>query len=211
MRETVELAISVNGVARSLAVEPRETLAEVVRDRLGLTGTKISCDAQVCGACTLLVDGLAVSGCTFLAVDADSREVRTVEGLRRADGRLSPLQQAFIDNAAFQCGFCTPGFLLAATALLEENPRPTRDEVIHGLEGNICRCTGYDPIVTAVLAAADTLAAVDAMAAEDRGPVADGGLASASPTNAGRSASPMAADIDEGAEGTVDVGPEVAE
>ncbi len=153
MRETVDTLVTVNGQPRELTIEPRETLADVLRDRLGLTGLKVSCDAQVCGACTVLVDGLPVSGCTFLAVDADRKRVRTVEGLAE-DGRLSPLQQAFIDAAAFQCGFCTPGMLMAATALLEDEPNPTRADVIHGLEGNLCRCTGYEPIVEAVLAAA---------------------------------------------------------
>lgn len=153
MPDTIDVALTVNGTQRTLTIEPRETLAEVLRERLSLTGTKVSCDAQVCGACTVLVDGLAMSACTYLAVDADTREVRTVEGLARA-GELSPVQQAFIDHAAFQCGFCTPGFLMAATALLAENPNPTRTEVREGLEGNICRCTGYEPIVDAVLAAA---------------------------------------------------------
>jgi carbon-monoxide dehydrogenase small subunit len=152
--ELIEVSLIVNGDRRDMAIEPRETLGDVLRDRLSLTGLKVSCDAQVCGACTVLVDGLPVSGCTFLAVDADGRRVRTVEGLA-VDGRLSPLQQAFIDQAAFQCGFCTPGMLMAATALLEETPNPTRAEVIHGLEGNLCRCTGYEPIVAAVLAAAE--------------------------------------------------------
>jgi aerobic-type carbon monoxide dehydrogenase small subunit (CoxS/CutS family) len=155
MPDTVAIALAVNGSGRRLVIEPRETLADVLRDRLGLTGTKVSCDAQVCGACTVLVDGLAVSACTFLAVDADGRTVRTVEGLAD-DGRLSPLQQAFIDKAAFQCGFCTAGMLMAATALLEEDPRPTREAVVHGLEGNLCRCTGYASIIDAVLAAAGT-------------------------------------------------------
>ena len=152
MHELVTIELSVNGVARSLLIEPRETLAEVLRDRLGLTGTKVSCDAQVCGACTVLVDGLAMSACTYLAVDADGRAVRTVEGLA-TDGVLAPVQQAFVDKAAFQCGFCTSGMLMAATALLEDNPTPTREEVVRSLEGNICRCTGYVPIVEAVLAA----------------------------------------------------------
>ncbi len=152
-RRSIDLAVEVNGRPHALRIEPRETLAEVLRDRLGLTGTKVSCDAQVCGACTVLVDGLAVSACTYLAADADGRAVRTVEGLA-VDGRLTPLQQAFIDRAAFQCGFCTSGMLMAATALLEENPRPTRDEIVRGLEGNLCRCTGYAPIVEAVLQAA---------------------------------------------------------
>ena len=149
--EAVDLRLTVNRGRHRLRVEPRETLADVLRDRLGLTGTK------VCGACTVLVDDRAVSACTFLAVDADEHEVRTVEGLAPG-GRLTPLQQAFIDQAAFQCGFCTPGMLMAATALLEENPHPTREEVIRGLDGNLCRCTGYAPIVAAVLAAAEQTA-----------------------------------------------------
>jgi carbon-monoxide dehydrogenase small subunit len=151
----VRLTLTVNERDRQLTIEPNETLADVLRDRLGLVGTKVSCDAQVCGACTVLVDGLAVSACTFLAVDAGGRAVRTVEGLAQ-EGRLSALQQAFIESAAFQCGFCTPGMLMAATALLEEDPNPSREAVIEGLEGNLCRCTGYEPIVEAVLAAAAT-------------------------------------------------------
>jgi carbon-monoxide dehydrogenase small subunit len=158
VRDVLEVGLEVNGRRHELRIEPHETLADVLRDRLALTGTKISCDAQVCGACTVLVDDLAVSSCTALAVDADGRRVRTVEGLA-PDGVLSPLQQAFVDHAAFQCGFCTPGMLMAATALLEENPTPTRDDVVRGLEGNLCRCTGYEPIVDAVLAAAATAAA----------------------------------------------------
>ena len=153
MHDTVDVALDVNGSERTLRIEPRETLAEVLRERLALTGTKVSCDAQVCGACTVLVDGLAVSACTYLAVDADRREVRTVEGLA-TDGELAPIQQAFIDHAGFQCGFCTPGMLMAATALLEEDPIPTREAVVHGMEGNLCRCTGYAHIIDAVLAAA---------------------------------------------------------
>jgi aerobic carbon-monoxide dehydrogenase small subunit len=153
MPETIDVELSVNRRTRAVRIEPRETLGEVLRDRLALTGTKISCDAQVCGACTVLVDDLAVSACTYLAVDADGRDVRTVEGLGGDEG-LSPLQQAFIDHAGFQCGFCTPGMLMAATALLEEDPDPSREAVIHGLEGNLCRCTGYAQIVDAVLAAA---------------------------------------------------------
>jgi len=151
--ETVDLTLTINHRRHPLRIEPRETLGDVLRDRLGLTGTKISCDAQVCGACTVLVDDLAVSACTYLAIDADERSVRTVEGLA-TDGALSPLQQAFIDHAGFQCGFCTPGMLMAATALLEEDPDPTREAVIHALEGNLCRCTGYAQIIDAVLAAA---------------------------------------------------------
>ena len=154
MRETVAIELTVNGRPQSLTIEPRETLADVLRDRLGLTGTKVSCDAQVCGACTVLVGDRPVSACTFLAVDAEADAVRTVEGLA-TDGVLTPLQQAFIDEAAFQCGFCTPGMLMAATALLDENPSPTAAEVEAALEGNLCRCTGYAPIVAAVLRAAE--------------------------------------------------------
>jgi aerobic carbon-monoxide dehydrogenase small subunit len=154
MPEVLEVTLEVNGREQRLRIEARETLADVLRDRLALHGTKVSCDAQVCGACTVLVDGLAVSACTYLAADADGRSVRSVEGLA-TDGQLGALQQAFVDQAAFQCGFCTPGMLMAATALLEENPRPTRDEVVQALEGNLCRCTGYAPIVAAVLAAAE--------------------------------------------------------
>jgi aerobic carbon-monoxide dehydrogenase small subunit len=154
MHETIDLAFEVNGTPRTLRIEPRETLAEVLRDRLGLTGTKVSCDAQVCGACTVLVDGLAVSACTYLAFDAEGREVRTVEGLA-TDGQLDPVQQAFIDHAGFQCGFCTPGMLMAATSLLEDDAAPSREAVVHGMEGNLCRCTGYAHIIDAIVAAAD--------------------------------------------------------
>ncbi len=154
MSDTLEIAFVVNGREQALRVEPRELLADVLRLRLGLTVLKVSCDVQVCGACTVLVDGLAVSACTYLAADADGRAVTTVEGLA-LDGRLTRLQQAFIDRAAFQCGFCTPGMIMAATALLAENPRPTREDVVAGLEGNLCRCTGYVPIVDAVLDAAE--------------------------------------------------------
>jgi aerobic-type carbon monoxide dehydrogenase small subunit (CoxS/CutS family) len=152
-RPQIDVTLDVNGHAVSLAIEPRETIAYVLRERLGLTGAKISCDAQVCGACTVLVDGRSVSGCTFLAVDAHEKRVETVEGLA-TDGVLSPVQQAFIDCAAFQCGYCTAGMIMATTELLRDKPQPTRHEVVEHLEGNICRCTGYEPIVSAVLHAA---------------------------------------------------------
>lgn len=153
MPDIVQLSMTVNGRVHAIAVEPRETLAEVLRERLGLTGLKVSCDAQVCGACTVLVEGLSISACTYLAVDAEGKDVTTVEGLATGN-QLAPLQQAFIDAAAFQCGFCTPGMLMAATALLAENPAPTRAEVVAGIDGNICRCTGYVPIIDAILRAA---------------------------------------------------------
>jgi aerobic carbon-monoxide dehydrogenase small subunit len=142
----------VNGRPVDLAVPPHALLLDVLRDALGLTGAKRSCDSQVCGACTVLVDGLAVSACTYLAVEADGRSVLTVEGL--ADGEsLHPLQRAFIDCGAVQCGFCTAGMLLTARALLDDNATPTREDVLHELRGSLCRCTGYRKVVDAVLAA----------------------------------------------------------
>jgi CO/xanthine dehydrogenase Mo-binding subunit/aerobic-type carbon monoxide dehydrogenase small subunit (CoxS/CutS family) len=146
----------VNGQSVRATMNSRAVLADLLRDRLGLTGTKVSCGVQVCGACTVLMDGAPVSSCSVLAADADRAEVTTVEGLAGPAG-LHPLQQAFIDHWALQCGFCTPGFLMAATALLAENPEPTREQVQHALEGNICRCTGYLPIIDAVLDAAARL------------------------------------------------------
>ena len=146
----------VNGQPHELWVEPRETLLDVLRNRLGLTGTKRSCDVQVCGACTVLVDGMAVSSCTYLAYEARGKDVLTIEGLAEGD-RLHPLQQAFIDHAALQCGYCTPGMILAAKALLDENPDPTVEQVKHYMRGNICRCTGYKKILEAILDAAARL------------------------------------------------------
>jgi aerobic-type carbon monoxide dehydrogenase small subunit (CoxS/CutS family) len=143
------ITLTVNGVEVTRVVEPRTLLADFVRDDLGLTGTKVSCRLQVCGACTVLVDDLPVSACTYLAVDADGADVRTVEGL--SDGEnLHPLQEAFVEKFALQCGFCTPGFLMMSKALATENPTADRAEIIEHLEGNICRCTGYRPIVEAV-------------------------------------------------------------
>jgi aerobic-type carbon monoxide dehydrogenase small subunit (CoxS/CutS family) len=156
MSDTIALELDLNRRRIQLDIQPNETLADVLRNRLALTGTKVSCDAQVCGTCTVLLDGLAVSSCTLLAADADGRRITTVEGLAdpEVDGPLSRLQRAFIDRAAFQCGYCTPGFLMSATALLAEIRHPTRQQVIEYLDGNICRCTGYDAIVEAVLDAA---------------------------------------------------------
>ena len=148
-----DICLTVNGEARALTVPAHALLLDVLRDRLGLKGAKRSCDVQVCGACTVLVDGAPVSACTYLAVEADGREVLTVEGLG-SEAALDPLQQAFVDHGAVQCGFCTPGMLMAATALLAEDPAPTRAAVIEHLRGNLCRCTGYGKIVDAVLAGA---------------------------------------------------------
>ena len=146
----MNLSFLLNGKAQELDCEPQETLAEVLRNRLNLNGTKISCEVQVCGACTVLVDGVPVSACTFLAYETRGKNVITIEGLEKPDGTLHPLQQAFIDEFAFQCGYCTPGMIMSAKALLDENPKPTRDEICHAIEGNLCRCTGYSHIVDAI-------------------------------------------------------------
>jgi carbon-monoxide dehydrogenase small subunit len=136
-------------------VEARLTLADFLRERCGLTGTHLGCEHGVCGACTVLLDGDAVRACLVFAVQADGREVTTVEGLSAADGSLSPLQVAFRENHGLQCGFCTPGFIVSATALLRDNPHPTDEQIRQGLSGNLCRCTGYQGIIAAVRAAAD--------------------------------------------------------
>lgn len=146
------IRLVVNGRSLELAVAPHALLLDVLRDQLDLKGAKRSCDTQVCGACTVLVDGLAVSACTYLAVEADGRTVLTVEGLADGD-RLHPIQQAFVDYGAVQCGFCTSGMLLTAKALLDEEPAPSRDAVLHHLRGSLCRCTGYRKIIDAILAA----------------------------------------------------------
>ncbi|MGE5819546.1 MAG: (2Fe-2S)-binding protein [Deltaproteobacteria bacterium] len=156
--KTVALKFLLNGKPVEVACEVEETLAEVLRNQLNLTGTKVSCEVEVCGACTVLIDGLPVSSCTTLAYEARGKQVTTIEGLERSDGTLHPIQQAFIDEFAFQCGFCTPGMIMSAKALLDENPKPSRNEIIHHMDGNICRCTGYVPIVTAIQRAAEAMA-----------------------------------------------------
>lgn len=152
------LRMTVNGQQTEQRIQPAETLAEVLRERLHLTGAKISCDMQVCGACTVLVDGLPVSACTYLAYEARNRDVLTIEGLAEHDGPLHPLQQAFIDENGFQCGFCTPGMILAAKSLLDRNPDASEAEIVAYMEGNLCRCTGYRPIVHAIQVAQRVLA-----------------------------------------------------
>ncbi len=150
---TLELHMRVNGRAVALEIEPRELLIDVLRNRLGLTGTKKSCDVEVCGACTVLVDGKTVSSCTYLAFECEGRDVQTIEGL--ADGEtLHPIQQAFVDHQGLQCGFCTPGMIMATKALLDENPDPSAPEIKAYMRGNICRCTGYHAIVTSIQHAA---------------------------------------------------------
>jgi carbon-monoxide dehydrogenase small subunit len=147
------IAITVNGVRREEEVEPRELLVYFLRDRLGLTGTVVGCDTSSCGSCTVHVDGESVKSCTMLAVQADGLAVTTIEGIAE-NGALHPMQQAFHEHHALQCGYCTPGMVMAAISLLAEHPRPTEAEIRHGLEGNLCRCTGYHNIVKAVQAAA---------------------------------------------------------
>ena len=154
MSRTVPVRLSVNGVEHNLEVEPRLLLAHALRDHLDLTGTHIGCDTSNCGACTVHIDGRAVKSCTVLAVQADGAEVTTIEGLGSED-HLHPVQEAFWNDHGLQCGYCTPGMIMSAAALLADNPNPTEDEVRHALDGNLCRCTGYHNIVKAVLAAAE--------------------------------------------------------
>lgn len=154
MKSKVIVATTINGDDVEFLCEPRQSLLEVLRDVLGLTGAKEGCNNGNCGACNVLLDGVLVNSCLVLGVEAEGRTIETVEGLA-VGGELHPLQQKFLEHAALQCGICTPGFLLAAKALLDHNPDPTEGEVRHWLAGNLCRCTGYDKIVRAVLDAAD--------------------------------------------------------
>jgi len=153
----VRIAFELNGKATSLDIEPRETLAEVLRARCRLTGVKLSCESQVCGTCTVLVDDLPVSACTYLAYEVRDRRVTTIEGLADGAGRLHPLQQAFLDEFAFQCGFCTPGMILAAKSLLDQNKHVSDEEIIAYMSGNLCRCTGYLGILKAIRQASTEL------------------------------------------------------
>ena len=154
----MRINVTVNGVQHEDEVEPRLLLVHYVRETLGLTGTNIGCDTSSCGACTLHVSGESVKSCTMLAVQADGADITTIEGLA-TNGELHPMQEAFRQNHGLQCGYCTPGMVMAAVSLLQENPSPTESEVRYGLEGNLCRCTGYHNIVKAVLAAAETAGA----------------------------------------------------
>ena len=149
----VPVRVTVNGREHELEVEPRLLLVHLLRDRLGLTGTHVGCDTSNCGACTVLIDGESAKSCTVLAAQADGAEIKTIEGM--ADGeKLHPLQEAFWNDHGLQCGYCTPGMIMAAADLLARNPNPSEEEVRHGLEGNLCRCTGYHNIVEAVKSAA---------------------------------------------------------
>ena len=153
----VEIVLNVNKINYKVAVEPQRTLVEVLRDTLGLTGTKKSCNEGECGACTVLMDGKPAASCLVLALDAQGKEITTIEGLSEGE-KLHPVQEAFVKHAAIQCGFCTPGMVLSAKALLDENPNPTATEVRKGISGNLCRCTGYQQIVDAILAASQAMA-----------------------------------------------------
>jgi carbon-monoxide dehydrogenase small subunit len=150
----VQIQLKVNGLVYQKEVEPRRTLLELIREDLELTGTKEGCGLGECGTCTVLLDGKPIKSCITLAVQANGREVTTIEGIEKPDGTLHPIQQAFIDHGAIQCGFCTPGMVLSAKALLAENPKPTEMEVKQAIAGNLCRCTGYQKIVEAILSAA---------------------------------------------------------
>lgn len=150
----VQIQLKVNGLSYKKEIEPRRTLLELIREDLELTGTKEGCGLGECGTCTVLLDGKPIKSCITLAVQANGREVTTIEGVESPDGTLHPIQQAFIDHGAIQCGFCTPGMVLSAKALLEEKPKPTEIEVKKAIAGNLCRCTGYQKIVEAILSAA---------------------------------------------------------
>jgi aerobic carbon-monoxide dehydrogenase small subunit len=158
MSEPVSVRLNVNGVEHNLKVEPRLLLVHALRDELGLSGTHVGCDTSNCGACTVHLDGQPVKSCTVLAVQADGAEVTTIEGMGSEDD-LHALQEAFWNDHGLQCGYCTPGMIMAAAGLLSENPDPTEEQVRHALEGNLCRCTGYHNIVRAVLDAAKTKSA----------------------------------------------------
>jgi carbon-monoxide dehydrogenase small subunit len=148
-----QVSITVNGAEHILELEPRELLVYVLRERLALTGTNVGCDTSSCGACTVLLDGESVKSCTLLGVQVDGHEITTIEGLA-TNGTMHPVQEAFHEQHGLQCGYCTPGFVMAAVSLLEETPKPTEEEIRHALEGNLCRCTGYHNIVRAVQTAA---------------------------------------------------------
>ncbi len=152
----MQIQLSVNGKSYERDVEPRRLLVHFLREDLGLTGTNIGCDTSQCGSCTVLMNGLAVKSCTVLAVQANGAEIATVEGLA-VDGKLHPLQEAFWEHHGLQCGYCTPGMLMTATDLLHHHAEPTEEQIRHGLEGNLCRCTGYQNIVRAVESAADVM------------------------------------------------------
>jgi carbon-monoxide dehydrogenase small subunit len=152
------IGLTVNGALYELSVQPWETLLEVIRDKLGLTGTKEGCGLGECGACTVIMEGKTVNSCLVLAVEADGKQITTIEGLADGD-RLHPLQEAFIETGGLQCGFCTPGMIMSAKALLDENPHPSEEEIRRGIAGNLCRCTGYTKIIESISSAARKMGA----------------------------------------------------
>ncbi len=154
----MKITLSINGTRHEADIEPRLLLVHFIRDLAGLTGTHVGCETSICGACTVLVDGKVAKSCTLLAVQAEGAEITTVEGLSR-DGALHPVQEAFWECHGLQCGYCTPGMIMTTCGLLEANPQPTEEEIRHGLEGNLCRCTGYQNIVDSVKSAAEKLKA----------------------------------------------------
>jgi aerobic carbon-monoxide dehydrogenase small subunit len=165
MSTPVSVRLTVNGVDHQLEVEPRLLLVHALRDQLRLTGTHVGCDTSNCGACTVHLDGKAVKSCTVLTAQADGAQITTIEGMA-SNGELHPIQEAFWNDHGLQCGYCTPGMIMAAAGLLDENPNPTEDEVRHGLEGNLCRCTGYHNIVKAVMDASKVKGATIGSGAE---------------------------------------------
>lgn len=151
-----QVKLTVNGTSYELSVQPWEALVEVIRDNLGLTGTKEGCGLGECGACTVIMDGKTVNSCLVLAVEADGKQITTIEGLADGD-KLHPIQEAFVEHGGLQCGFCTPGMIMSAKALLDENPNPTEEEIRRGIAGNLCRCTGYTKIIESIKAAAKNM------------------------------------------------------
>jgi len=166
------VTVTVNGRRESRQVEPRQLLVYFLREQLGLTGTHVGCDTSQCGACTILIDGVAVKSCTILAVQATGSDIKTIEGYAEPNGKLHPIQQAFWEEHGLQCGFCTPGMVIAIDQLLRDNPSPSEHEVRRGIDGNLCRCTGYQNIVNAVCAAGPLLAASQGTVTPQAGEVA---------------------------------------
>ena len=153
----MEVTITINGTTQSHDVEPRTLLVHYIREHAGLTGTNIGCDTSSCGACSIHLNGEAVKSCTVLAVQADGQEVRTIEGMAAADGTLHPVQQGVVDEQGFQCAFCMSGFIMATVGYLKKNPNPTREQLAHGISGNLCRCQDYDKILTAMMCGAENM------------------------------------------------------
>jgi carbon-monoxide dehydrogenase small subunit len=162
----MNITVTVNGVQHTMDVEPRTLLVHLIRENCNLTGTHIGCDTSSCGACTILLNGKSVKSCTILAVQANGKSISTIEGVIKADGHLHPLQEGFKENHALQCGFCTPGMIMRSIELLENNPNPTEEEIRWGISGNLCRCTGYNNIVKAIVYAGAKMRGVETASTE---------------------------------------------